>query len=454
MAEKDRQMDRLSIIKDRIHQVLSDQKESRFTPDMNSISLAFLDLALEFPGLGDFNRMAVLIPKLVLDWDTSLYLAEGDTQGVLAASTIPGLMDKRRGGKRISLKLSEEPRREGDDYIVPLRNNENLSFKQSKMDKSQLVGMFSVCPDRTMDDTEHDFLNKYAEMLAMSLFHRLLARKNRQHLGFINKLVTDIGHNVVVPNIFFKVYLRRLMGKINRVNDIQDRLEALTHAQPQLLQSGLRDLNAEMINAGEGLREEYDHIQKHYINTSLFLETLLRRSHFEKGYYVLQKKKCNFRRDIIEPQVDRYMHRLKEHGIEVDLSAGGVPDEIIEAVVDVGLISQVYANLLTNAVKYTKPVQWNGVERKFIAYGLELVPDAFGPDADGIKLNLFSTGPPLDPEDQKHLFDEGFRGANVERERGTGHGLFFIREVVELHGGRIGYEPVENGNNFYLILPK
>ncbi|MDY6850784.1 MAG: hypothetical protein SV487_01735, partial [Thermodesulfobacteriota bacterium] len=365
-------MNRLSIIEDRIRQVLSSQKESSFTPAMNSISLAFLDLALEFPGLGDFNRMAVLIPKLVLDWDTSLYLAEGDTKGVLAASTVSELMDKRRGGKRISIGLSEEPHREGDDYIVPLRNNENLSYTRDHTDKGRVVGMFSVCPDRTMDDTELVFIHKYADMLAMSLFHRLLARKNRQHLGFINKLVTDIGHNVVVPNIFFKVYLRRLMGKIKRINEIQDRLEALTHAQPQVLQSGLRDLNAEMVNAGEGLREEYDHIQKHYINTSLFLETLLRRSHFEKGHYVLQKKKCNFRRDIIEPQVDRYMHRLKENGIEVDLSAGGVLDELVEAVVDVGLISQVYANLLTNAVKYTKPVQRNGVERKFIAYGLEL----------------------------------------------------------------------------------
>ena len=36
---------------------------------------------------------------------------------------------------------------------------------------------------------------------------------------------------------------------------------------------------------------------------------------------------------------------------------------------------------------------------------------------------------------------------------GTGHGLSFIRHVIEMHGGRVGYEPTQEGNNFYFILP-
>jgi len=36
---------------------------------------------------------------------------------------------------------------------------------------------------------------------------------------------------------------------------------------------------------------------------------------------------------------------------------------------------------------------------------------------------------------------------------GTGHGLSFIRHVIEMHGGRVGYEPTAGGNNFYFILP-
>ena len=45
------------------------------------------------------------------------------------------------------------------------------------------------------------------------------------------------------------------------------------------------------------------------------------------------------------------------------------------------------------------------------------------------------------------------RGDNDRDVPGTGHGLSFIRHVIEMHGGRVGYEPTQEGNNFYFILP-
>ena len=51
------------------------------------------------------------------------------------------------------------------------------------------------------------------------------------------------------------------------------------------------------------------------------------------------------------------------------------------------------------------------------------------------------------------LFQEGMRGDDNLDVPGTGHGLSFIRLVVEMHGGSVGYEPTPEGNNFYFILP-
>ena len=51
------------------------------------------------------------------------------------------------------------------------------------------------------------------------------------------------------------------------------------------------------------------------------------------------------------------------------------------------------------------------------------------------------------------LFEEGVRGKGSEQHPGTGHGLAFIKHVVELHGGQVGYEPTQEGNNFYFVLP-
>jgi signal transduction histidine kinase len=88
-----------------------------------------------------------------------------------------------------------------------------------------------------------------------------------------------------------------------------------------------------------------------------------------------------------------------------------------------------------------------------VAYGRDVLPEYFGPGKDGIKFNMFTTGPHIPPEDRGHVFDEGYRGSNIDGEVGTGRGLYFVRNVIETHGGEVGYEPTPGGNNFYFILP-
>jgi signal transduction histidine kinase len=67
---------------------------------------------------------------------------------------------------------------------------------------------------------------------------------------------------------------------------------------------------------------------------------------------------------------------------------------------------------------------------------------------------VFSTGPHIPPEERDKIFEDEFRGSNVLNKPGTGHGLAFIKTAVELHGGIVGYEPTQYGNNFFLILPR
>jgi len=115
----------------------------------------------------------------------------------------------------------------------------------------------------------------------------------------------------------------------------------------------------------------------------------------------------------------------------------------------------VYANLFSNALKYTREVTtYTGEKKKYVAYGHEVIKDYFGPGKDGIKFNVFSTGPHINPDERGKIFDDEYRGSNSLNIPGTGHGLTFIKNVVEIHGGVVGYEPTQYGNNFYFILPK
>ncbi len=160
-------------------------------------------------------------------------------------------------------------------------------------------------------------------------------------------------------------------------------------------------------------------------------------------------------REIIKPQLARYEDKLQAMGVEVDFESSGVPEREAAEVVDVGLMAQVYANLFSNAVKYAREVELptEGI-RKFLTFGHEVLKDYFGPGKDGAKYNVFSTGPHIPPGEQDKLYIEGFRGKNAKKTSGMGHGLSFVKNVIELHGGVVGYEAVEGGNNFYFVLPR
>jgi signal transduction histidine kinase len=70
-----------------------------------------------------------------------------------------------------------------------------------------------------------------------------------------------------------------------------------------------------------------------------------------------------------------------------------------------------------------------------------------------VRFGVFSSGSPIDPGDAVHVFEEGFRITESEGLEGTGHGLYFVKNVVEVHGGIVGYNPDELGNEFYFLVP-
>jgi signal transduction histidine kinase len=284
---------------------------------------------------------------------------------------------------------------------------------------------------------------------------RFLLKKNTEHIKFIQSLVTDVEHNVIVPNMIYKLFLRRLGGKISKNKEIEMLLRQLTSAPESKLKAEVESLLRELTEVNRGLREEFTNIQKHYHNTSLFLETLLRRSHFDEGRLTLRTKACNMKKAVLLPQLERFAGRFAENGISIDDEYSGIPDEDTISVVDIGLMAQVYANLFSNALKYTEEVTTEkGERKKYIAYGRQRLKDYFGLGKDGVKYNVFTTGPHISSEDQAHIFEEGFRGSRASKTPGTGHGLTFVKNAVEIHGGVAGYEATQSGNNFYFIMPQ
>ena len=106
-------------------------------------------------------------------------------------------------------------------------------------------------------------------------------------------------------------------------------------------------------------------------------------------------------------------------------------------------IKQVVLNLLTNAVKFTRP--GGQVQLRATRAG------------DGVSVAITDTGVGIAPADQARVFEEFAQaraGAAGEQE-GTGLGLTLSRKLVELHGGTIWVESeLGKGSTFTFTLPR
>lgn len=442
-------------IYERIESKQRDYEQYGFTQKDHKALATFFDLSQEFDSIKDLYYLFVAVLKAFFSIDARLYLIEQKHNAIVLVSKTE---DPEIGLYTIppdEIKPHAAPYyTKNNTLVLTIRGKKILIDQLPFKIEDDVIGFLEIYPVKGITKHKELFFEKYANRIGFNIHNRLLVEKNIEHLRFIKTLVADIEHNIIMPNIIYRLFLRNLKNKISRSKGVEKLLaDYLDKGQVNL--DLVKYLHAEMVEANSGLNEEFINIEKHYNNMSLFLETLLRRSHFDQGRLVLRTKSCNMKKDIVQPQLERYADRFGHMGITIDDRFSGIPDEEVVSVVDIGLMAQVYANFFSNALKYTEEIiTESGERKKYISYGREVVKDFFGPGEDGVKYNVFTTGHHIKAEDQSKVFEEGYQGLNATGKPGTGHGLTFIKNIVELHGGVIGYEPTNYGNNFYFILPK
>jgi signal transduction histidine kinase len=440
-------------IAERIEQKKQNYLGYGFGETENTAFKTFFDLAQEFDDIEDLYRLCVLIPQAFFSLKARLYVMSPRSGRLALASSTEDEQLRKPPPEEIS--PSDRPYFADDRLVLTIHGKESLVEELPMKAEKNVLGLLEIYPAGDLDPHKALFFEKYAGRIGYNIHNRFLAEKNVEHLRFIRTLVADIEHNIIAPNMVYKLYLRDLKAKLSTMKEVEGLLSDYCEREGLSPDNPLCVAIEDLKDASRGLQSDFENIERHYRNMSLFLETLLRRSHFDKGRLVLRTKRCNMYRDVIRPQLERYSDKLRAMCIEVDTASSGVPEREAAELVDVGLMAQVYANLFSNAVKYARPVEAPpGGKAKYISYGHEILKDYFGPGKDGAKYNVFSTGPHLAPEERKKLFTEGFRGKEARRTSGTGHGLSFVKNVIELHGGEVGYEAVEGGNNFFFIIPR
>jgi signal transduction histidine kinase len=103
-----------------------------------------------------------------------------------------------------------------------------------------------------------------------------------------------------------------------------------------------------------------------------------------------------------------------------------VPADIPQILADSFRLEIVFANLLSNALKYTPP----GGRVKISAHA----------EGDIVRFSVEDTGSGISEAHLPHIFEKFFRVPGYERQRDSGLGLAIAKEIVEAHGGKIYVE--------------
>jgi len=398
----------------------------------------FFDLVQEFDAEEDFHAVCVMVPHELFGLGSALYLVARDLSLRCTQTSGPGAIAPRQALAGLR-GAPAQPTEGGGHLYLPIRANAEHVQQLPFDPPGGVIACLELFPTTRLAEGDGLFWEKYANRIGFQMHNRIVQGANRRHLRFIRNLAKDIGHNVIVPNMSFKLFFNRLKRTIDQLGEVPGR-----HAAPS------SESRREILALHQALHDQYDEISRHYEQTSLYLETLLRQSHFEKGHYVLERRPCHVPTQIIAPQLHQFLPRFQERGIAVTPCPDGTDDPGLTLSVDVGLIAQVFSNLFSNALKYTAPPPGGGA--KALACSVSLGPGSLGRGRDAVIFSVFTTGTPLEPADGARLFEAGFRAGNTLAD-GTGHGLFFVRQIVELHGGRALHEAVPGGNVFRILLP-
>jgi len=203
-----------------------------------------------------------------------------------------------------------------------------------------------------------------------------------------------------------------------------------------------------LMGAAGAMNENQTHfleiIRNNTERLNILVNDLLDISRIESGRVTLAPQPLDLR-DVAEDVISEVLRRSQEENKPMGLSLEAA-SSLPRVYGDSERVRQIIANLVENAYRYTP-------ENGKIIVRLQVVNGG-----DEVRVDVSDNGVGIAPEDQEQVFERFYRGENplVLATPGTGLGLPIVKQLVEMHKGRIWMESTGKpgkGSTFSFTLP-
>lgn len=197
----------------------------------------------------------------------------------------------------------------------------------------------------------------------------------------------------------------------------------------------------------ESQKQNFERLENAAARMDMLIEDLLNYSQVTKGVPHLEKLDLNSQVQFVLDDLEVEIQNKQAH-INV------APLPTINA--NARQMQQLFQNLLTNALKYTRPGTTPEIEVSYTSVkGKELRPDLLREDQKQYHLiQIRDNGIGFSEEDAKRIFNVFTRLHGNAEYKGNGIGLSIVQKVVENHQGHIWADSSPgNGATFKIMLP-
>ncbi|MBL7045129.1 MAG: PAS domain-containing sensor histidine kinase [Parcubacteria group bacterium] len=358
-----------------------------------------------------FTRFSVLFTSRISEQEDEKKLLR-ERQKEIVENMVEGLIVHNKLGKILSVNSTAE-------RFLGISASEILY--KTKAEIKNKPSLFNALFESfgSVSEKEHSFKDKYGKELTFKIINVELSKARGEKL----KIIRDISrekHLNKMKSEYLTIMSHKFLTPLNGIK----------WTAPSLLDEAVKDVDKERF------------VKNIIKSTDTLIELtsrLLRVTEMEEGSFTYKSESIDLEKIIENAVKDRRDDVAKRN---ITMTFNKTITLIPKVVADADRIKVVVDNFIDNAIKYTK-------NKGKIDVTLEV-------EGKNIKYSVKDNGIGIAAKAQADIFSKFFRDdrAIAMHTEGSGLGLFITKNIIEEHGGKVGFISTENkGSTFFFTLP-